>query len=44
MAGEMVYADEAASEDHVHERFEAESINHQEAYGLGGACPDMAEK
>jgi hypothetical protein len=42
IAGQIVDADEAASEDNVHERFEAKSINHQEAYSLDGACPDMA--
>ena len=44
IAGRIVRADEAASEDNVHERFEAKSIHHQEAYSLDGACPDMAEE
>jgi len=29
--------------DTLHERFEVKKINRQEAYGLDGACADMAE-
>jgi hypothetical protein len=40
----VVHADEAASWDNLHERFEVKRINHQEAYSLDGACTDMAEE
>jgi hypothetical protein len=40
----VVHAGEAASWDGLHERFEIERINHQEAYGLDGARTDMAEE
>ena len=40
--GTVVHADEAASWDNLHERFEVKRINHQEAYSLDGACTDMA--
>jgi hypothetical protein len=41
--GTVVHADEAASWDNLHERFEVKRINHQEAYSLDGACTNMAE-
>jgi hypothetical protein len=40
--GTVVHADEAASWDNLHERFEVKRINHQEAYSLDGACTNMA--
>lgn len=40
----VVHADEAASRDGLHERFEIKRINHQEAYSLDGACANMAEE
>jgi ISXO2-like transposase domain len=42
--GTVVHADEAASRDGLHERFEIKRINHQEAYSLDGACTNMAEE
>jgi hypothetical protein len=42
--GTVVHADEAASWDNFHERFEIKRINHQEAHSLDGACIDMAEE
>jgi hypothetical protein len=42
--GPVVYSDEAASWDNLHEHFEIKRINHQEAYGLDGTCTDMAEE
>ena len=39
--GTVVRADEAASWDNLHERFEIKRINHQEAYSLDGACANM---
>jgi len=39
-----VRADEAASWDNLHDRFEVKRINHQEAYSLDGACTNMAEE
>src|SRR5205085_73447 len=42
--GTVVNADEAASWDNLHERFEVKRINHQEAYSLDGACTNMAEE
>jgi len=42
--GTVVHADEAASWDNLHERFEIKRINHQEAYSLDGACTNMAEE
>ena len=39
-----MHADEAASWDNLHERFEIKRINHQEAYSLDGACTNMAEE
>jgi hypothetical protein len=38
----VIYADEAASWDNLHERFEVKRIGHQEAYRLDGAGADMA--
>jgi ISXO2 transposase-like protein len=40
----VVHADEAASWDNRHERFEIKRINHQEAYSFDGACTNMAEE
>jgi ISXO2-like transposase domain len=42
--GTVVHADEAASWDSLHEHFEIERINHQEAYSLDGACTNLAEE
>src|ERR1700733_11668451 len=42
--GTIVNADEAASWDGLHERFEMKRINHQEAYSLDGACTNWAEE
>ena len=42
--GTVVHADEAASWDNLHERFEVKRIDHQEAYSLDGACTNMAEE
>ena len=39
-----MHAGEASAWDNLHERFEIKRINHQEAYGLDGACTHMAEK
>ena len=39
-----MHTDEAASWDNLHEHFEVKRINHQEAYGLDGACTYMAEE
>src|ERR1700737_4446338 len=36
--GTKVHADESASWDGLHDRFEMKRINHQEAYSLDGAC------
>jgi transposase-like protein len=36
--GTVVHADEAASWDGLHDRFEMKRINHQEAYSFDGAC------
>src|SRR5450756_1089041 len=44
LIGTVVRADEAASWDNLHERFEVKRINHPEAYNLDGACADMAEE
>ena len=41
--GTVVNADEAASWDGLHSRFEIKRINHQEAYSMDGACTNMAE-
>jgi transposase-like protein len=41
--GTVVNADEAASWDGLHARFEMKRINHQEAYSLDGACSNWAE-
>lgn len=42
--GTTVNADEAASWDALHSRFEMKRINHQEAYSLDGACTNWAEE
>ena len=41
--GTVVNADEAASWDGLHARFEMKRINHGEAYSLDGACSNWAE-
>jgi hypothetical protein len=41
--GSIVHADEAASWDDLHARYEMKRINHQEAYSLDGACTNLAE-
>lgn len=38
-----MHANEAASWDNSHERFEIERINFQKAHSLHGACVNMAE-
>ena len=42
--GTIVNADEAASWDNLHARFEMKRINHSEAYSLDGACTNWAEE
>ena len=42
--GTIVNADEAASWDGLHARFEMKRINHQEAYSIDGACTNWAEE
>jgi transposase-like protein len=42
--GTVVNADEAASWDGLHARFEMKRINHSEAYSLDGACTNWAEE
>ncbi len=42
--GTTVNADEAASWDELHKRFEVRRINHQEADSLDGACTNWAEE
>ena len=41
--GSVIHADEAASWDALHARYEMKRINHQVAYSLNGACTNMAE-
>lgn len=41
--GSVVHADEAASWDDLHARYEMKRINHQVAYSLDGACTNLAE-
>jgi transposase-like protein len=41
--GSIIHADEAASWDDLHARYEMKRINHQEAYSLDGACTNGAE-
>lgn len=41
--GTIVHADEAASWDDLHARYEMKRINHQVAYSLDGACTNGAE-
>jgi len=36
-------AGDTPGRDNLHERFEVKRNSHQEAYGLDGACTDMAE-
>jgi transposase-like protein len=42
--GTTINADEAASWDALHGRFEMKRINHQEAYSMDGACTNAAEE
>jgi transposase-like protein len=42
--GTVVNADEAASWDGLHAKFEMKRINHGEAYSLDGACTNWAEE
>jgi len=42
--GTTLNADEAASWDELHKRYEVKRINHEEAYSLDGACPNWAEE
>lgn len=42
--GTILNADEAASWDELHKRYEVRRINHQEAYSLDGACTNWAEE
>jgi hypothetical protein len=42
--GTTLNADEAASWDKLHERYEVKRINHQEAYSYDGACTNWAEE
>jgi hypothetical protein len=42
--GTTVHADEAASWDGLHDRFEMKRINHQEAYSFDDACTNQAEE
>jgi transposase-like protein len=42
--GTVVNADEAASWNGLHSKFEMKRINHQEAYSKDGACTNMAEE
>jgi hypothetical protein len=42
--GTTLNADEAASWDKLHERYEVMRINHEEAYSLDGACTNWAEE
>jgi hypothetical protein len=39
-----MHPDEAGSWDNLHERFEVERIDHQEAYALDGACTYRAKE
>ena len=42
--GTIVNADEAATWNDLHSRFEMKRINHEEAYSLDGACTNWAEE
>lgn len=42
--GTTINADEAASWDALHQRFEVRRINHEEAYSVDGACTNWAEE
>ena len=42
--GTTLNADEAASWDELHKRYEVKRINHEEAYSLEGACTNWAEE
>lgn len=42
--GTTINADEAASWDALHSRFEMKRINHDEAYSMDGACTNWAEE
>jgi transposase-like protein len=41
--GTTVHADESASWNDLHARYEMKRINHQEAYSMDGACTNWAE-
>jgi hypothetical protein len=41
--GTTVHADESASWNSLHARYEMKRINHQEAYSQDGACTNWAE-
>jgi len=41
--GSIIHADEAASWDDLHARYEMKRINHQEGYSIDGACTNGAE-
>jgi transposase-like protein len=43
-AGTVVHADEAASWNDLHGRYEVKRINHQQAYSADGACTNWAEE
>lgn len=42
--GTILNADEAASWNELHKRYEVRRINHEEAYSLDGACTNWAEE
>jgi hypothetical protein len=42
--GTFVNADEGSSWDALHAQYEMKRINHEEAYGLDGACTNWAEE
>jgi transposase-like protein len=42
--GTVVHADEAASWDGLHERFEMKRIDHSQAFSFDGACTNQAEE
>ena len=42
--GTIVNADESASWNDLHSRFEMKRINHEEAYSMDGACTNWAEE
>jgi hypothetical protein len=42
--GTTLNANEAASWDELHKRYEVKRINHEETYSLDGACTNWAEE